>query len=680
MDENSLSQRFRKANATPNADAALADLADLLKQCSHLPPVSNSLGQQVPQAMALLVTGAIAQRLLDMGRGADILPMLRATAAVLAPRYNFHSQGDDVARLMTYAPFLSVPLILAALQAGAAEDAMMQLQVYASQSDLGRKAWLPWSQVVADLVAAPEIAAMVRLDMGPGWLLDRQLQARAGLAPDFTRERFVAFDETILLTAIAADRFADVAGIVDGHLAAGDRLESLPRSHLGFNAFCILAALGRHTEAIALAERMIRHGYGLAWRFRPDAGKDMGWIVAMGQEKCMRGLFATPEYQAFLARCVQWAPPQRDDPAVALLASVADGIWSGKKAMTCKLTRTRIAPGAPVVRLRRLFDWHGVGDVEIADAGAFARTGWQTVRRQFETNTLPVSGLFPGLSQGARAVLAPRIAALMADMADAPDALDLAHLAQVLGQFAPPARRFMWMTGPDRAARQPAFDPFAEECGQGAATTLLWRLWKGGQMPALLGHIAALPPEQADKVMALIACFDDGALRAAAAAHFAMPDLPARMALAFDPRQTLQDYRTLADYGRDNPRFRHAMVAAMASCGLHLYSNNAPTVNWYLAGLEQFGMAHGSQLLWFVIHSPADDPVLATMLARHWLPQGLGKHDAYENSGHYYYRAAALHLAFNDPAGFRDWQQIGWMKDRLTMAVDRKTYSLLARI
>lgn len=681
--EAALAKTLKKLFAASDDTAVLAGLVKLEADCATLPMAARQNDSAAPPPLWCLVLGALAHRLLAMGRAADILPMLEQASDRFAPPRRHYAYGTHLGRLMWQAPFLSVPLILGALRTGEAEDAMMQVHVYVKHSDLGRRAWTHCSEVVGDLLRDDTLAQVARLDMGVDWLLDRQLDARSMLtAPDFSRERFVDFDETLLATAIAADRFADVEVIVDAHLAAGDRLESLPDTHLGFNAFCVLAALGRHDDALALAKRMMRQGYAQGWRFQDGAGKIHDWVRLMGQEKCMSGLIAMPAYIRFLESCVKSGTLSRGDPEQALLADVYDGVWSGKKPMQCKLTKTRIEPGGAVVRLRRLFDHHGVGDIEIAEAKAFRRSGWQSVRARFEANALPLAALFPGRVQQDRIAGSPKIAALWADIAQTPDALDLDRIVAAIAADVPPPRRFGWRVDANKGNCQPAFDPFAQDCGQSGVARLVWRLWKGGQMSGLLTSIATLPTAAADRLMVLIGCFDDAALRAAAARHFDLPDLPDMMALAFDSRQSLKQHRQMADFGRDNPRFRAGLVASMAADGLHLFSNYAPTIDWYLAGLTQFNLAKGSQLLWFLIHTPQDDPVLTQMLENRWLPTGTGSggHDSYANAAHHYYRAAALHLAFNDADGFREWQKIDWMKAELTMAIDRKTLALLRQV
>ena len=183
----------------------------------------------------------------------------------------------------------------------------------------------------------------------------------------------------------------------------------------------------------------------------------------------------------------------------------------------------------------------------------------------------------------------------------------------------------------------------------------------------------------ADKVFAMLATFDDPALRAAAAKHFALPDLPVMMELVFSPRLTLEQHITIAGFGRDHARFRLGLAAALHAYGLHLYSNYKPTADWMLSGLEHYGLGHGCQLLFFLIHHPEDDLVLADMIEQGWLPDGVstGGYDAYGNSAHYYYRAASLHVALNAPDRFDAWLDRPWIKTTLTMAVDRQTFKLL---
>ena len=98
-----------------------------------------------------------------------------------------------------------------------------------------------------------------------------------------------------------------------------------------------------------------------------------------------------------------------------------------------------------------------------------------------------------------------------------------------------------------------------------------------------------------------------------------------------------------------------------------------------LSGLEHYGLGHGCQLLFFLIHHPEDDPVLAEMIEPGWLPDGVstGGYDAYGNSAHYYYRAASLHVASTRPIALMHGWIVPWIKTTLTMAVDRQTFKLL---
>jgi len=54
----------------------------------------------------------------------------------------------------------------------------------------------------------------------------------------------------------------------------------------------------------------------------------------------------------------------------------------------------------------------------------------------------------------------------------------------------------------------------------------------------------------------------------------------------------------------------------MRAYALHLYSNRQPGADWFLEGLEHFSLAPGCQLLFFLIHHPEDDEVLATMIEK----------------------------------------------------------------
>jgi hypothetical protein len=261
--------------------------------------------------------------------------------------------------------------------------------------------------------------------------------------------------------------------------------------------------------------------------------------------------------------------------------------------------------------------------------------------------------------------------------------IDITRAVAIIADSDPPAIRRTWVKGLEPKDKyQLAFEPWAGDSGHGEPLTLVWILIKAGYRDQLLEQAVHLPSLQADKIFAMLASFDDEVLRHAAARHFALPDFPTIMETVFASHLTLKQHIAIAEFGHKHPRYRAALALAMRSYGLHIYSNYRPTVDWSLAGLEHFTLAHGCQLLFFFIHHPEDEPVLAQMVNTGWLPDGVstGGYDAYSNTASFYYRAASFYIGLNQAPKFADWMGRPWIADRLTMAKDRETFRLLGKL
>jgi hypothetical protein len=79
---------------------------------------------------------------------------------------------------------------------------------------------------------------------------------------------------------------------------------------------------------LALARALVRHGYGLRWRFNLDIAKTMAWTQAMRQNEWLGPLAQTPAYWTFVEEEVR--PDQF--PADGIIAAppssvVASGLW-----------------------------------------------------------------------------------------------------------------------------------------------------------------------------------------------------------------------------------------------------------------------------------------------------------------------------------------------------------------
>ncbi len=457
----------------------------------------------------------------------------------------------------------------------------------------------------------------------------------------------------------------------------------LARAHLdnlGFNAVCMLAALGRNDAALKLARHIVRRGYHHRSRFNLEAAAKRDWTQRMRQNEWLAALAATPDYQAFLASDIKYHQADEKDPDQTAICAVREGNWAGKKKTKCFISKQPIMPGDTIMRIRRMRGYRGFDDFDIASIAGVAGSGWQAAVHAFETNTVPLRRMFGPAGFSAVRWDDPEISAFHHDSVTSLDDVDITRAVAIVAAHNPPPIRRTWIKGPERADRyHEAFDPWAGDDGHGEPLTLLWFLIKAGHREKILEETARLPAIAADKVFAMLATFDDPVLRAAAAKHFALPDLPDMMELVFAARLTLEQHIAIADFGRAHPRFRTGIAAAMQSYGLHLYSNYHPTADWFLAGLEHFTMGHGCHLLFFLIHHPGDDPVLDEMIRTGWLPGSVsaGGYDAYGNVSTFYFRAASLHFGLDHPEKFMAWMERSWLDRDKADRKGRETFRVL---
>lgn len=623
---------------------------------------------------AMLGAGA----LLRQGKSDHVVPLLDRFSDALAPAGR---QGEGPWRMLIPFHFLYGPLIDAALAMKDQDRAVRLLNDCLKNMRFRGEDSLIAEPLTKALMKHPKAGDYGPFRIEPAWLLDRHEQTLASGPLDHRLQDVQTFHAGLVESALLAEMPQRAMPLIEQELEWYLSCEVLDTSHFEFNAICALAVLGRFEEALTAARRLVRRGYHLAWRFNLDGAREMAWTQEMRQNEWLAGLAETPEYQQFLENDL----PRRmleDDPAVNPLCVVKDGVWSGKKPRRCRISRRVIAPGDPVVRYRRLFDRSSDGSLEIASREAFAASPWQTARQQFEKNDIPVSLLFPrATTMNAKLDDAPHIHAFAYDVARDPKAFDVARAVTLIADHAPPPIAYTWgrFGHAGRWVRTLAFPPFAGADGHGDAVNLAWRIVKAGFRDAMLAEIARLPEARADKVFAMLTTFEDARLREAAALHFGLPDLPHAMQTVFKDRLSLEDHDTLADFG-GNARYRTALVAAMQAYALHLYSNYRPKADWFLAGLERYTLAGGAALLYFLIDYPEDDPVLATVIEKGWLPEKTGGSiDEYGNARPFYVRAALFHLARHQPEGLKTWLSPQQVSRWDGMAYDRETLRLIKK-
>jgi hypothetical protein len=654
------------ALASADPDAALAGLASAGAWLADLP--------SPPTPPAFVGLSMIAGALIRVGRGAAVRPFLGMAPDAYWPGRAF---APTRASLVGMHSVLWVPVLRAAIDAedwlGAVDAVLAFEEATRTDPDGGH----PTDADSAALIAHPAATSYGPFRFNRAWVLDLQSTVLQSGALDRRLEPVRDFEQIFVENALRSRQperaLPLVEGLREGYVSVGNTRGG----HLEFNCICVLATLGRFEDALRRARGMMRHSDRLRWRFDLAAGERMPWTRAMGQAEWLGPLSQTQAYQTFVREEVEHTPFPVDDPAADAICAVRDDVLEGKSAKRCFLTRRLIKPGEPVVRMRRLSAHNPDESFVIVAQHAFVASGWAEARRQFHADQVPLAALFPEPRWLLRRWESPSVAAFHHDLARGAG-LDLDRAARLIAEHAPGPVRLTWLTGRYRFAR--LSDPVTGDTGHGDPVNFLWRLLKAGHAAALFERTAQ--QAQADQVFAMVATFARDDCRAAAAAHFGLPGLPAMMDRAFAERLSLDDHLALAAFGQDNPRWRSGLVAAMRAYALHLYSNGHPGVDWFLAGLEHYRLARCCNLLFFLVHHPEDDPVFSEMLARFWLPNGVstGGFDAYGNGLPFYYRAAVLNRALHAPEELPAWLESDWMAFYCGSGKDRDTRRMVARL
>jgi len=491
----------------------------------------------------------------------------------------------------------------------------------------------------------------------------RRLTAFRAELPDDPALALVAEVETLMMKAaldcdgaaevadLALARFPDPAATPDDDAPGIDLDMTLP-------LVAILGRIDRVDDAIALMARTYRWGWFGANRFDVTALTEPFKAYA----RWLAPISDLPAYRLVTEANPGAAWPTT--PEAAMIRWVTDATLGGAAKKRCQLSGERLEPGAAIVRWRPL---HGdLRDTpDMAAAEAFAASPLSQQRRQLETNTIPVSRMFPWPPK--RRLRAPvPLAAFLYDTGRDPGALDLGRAARVLAHPGTDPRAMGFKLGPNHFEAEPPSRIASH--GHGLAGDVLWMLVRCGAFPDLLAEIRALPAADADRVMALCAAFGDAEVRAAAAAHFGITDLPTTMAALFATRVRPARALEIADFGSANPRFRRAMSQACAAYGLHLYSGFVPCPNWYFDGWSHLTRGHNTSLMSLFLDHPEDLPILSIPIERGQLPTALGGTTAQECSDcrDVIYQAILLSLCRTDPARARHWLEAPGDMGRLT--------------
>jgi hypothetical protein len=664
--------RLRVCLDSDDTDAALIALIAEPEALSSLPriPRKRWYEEDTPHAIVGLATALMANALVRGNRAFEVKQYLDTIADVFW-QHRREKPGHNFESFAWRFPYLWAPQAAAAIASQHWEDAVEAVVAFAAYKTYGQP---PPDPEVENLLSHPKIGAYRPLQVDRHWILDRQEEIVRLGSYDRNLEVGRQFEALFVENALLIERPARALPLIDNlretHIGGGDTRSD----RLEFNAVCAFSALGRFDDALALARAMVRKGYDLKWRFNLEIAAKMQWTQEMRQNEWLGPLSQTPQYQAFVQE-IAYAELDKNNPTTNPLCTVRDSVLGGKKRKRCWLTRTLIAPGDPIVRMRRLFDHDHHGDFDVVNKAAFENSPWARAREQFESDAIPLAALFPEQRRLHQIWKAPAIAAFHHDVARDPAAFNIERAVQIVAAHAPRKIRFYWQQGPkDRVM---AFRPWVGDEGHGEAVNFTWRLLKAGYAAQVFRCASQLLPALAE-VFAMLAVFDREDCRSAAAVHFALPNLPKMMALAFSERPTLKTHLAMADFGQENRRWRAGLVSAMQAYALHLYSNYHPGVDWFLQDLEHFSLGGGCQLLYFLIHHPEDDAVLVAMIENEWLPMGVGggAYDAYENAKHFYYRVAVFNRMLHAPDRLDFWLHAEWLNNYCHMAKDRETRRL----
>jgi hypothetical protein len=662
--------------------ATLIEFWGEMGRVKELPVTPNPYGDE-PHPLTGLSCGLVASALNKSEQSDQVLPLLKEVAALFAPEHRYYVHRTDLSDLLSTFPFLFVPMIDAALAGKDANDGIALVNGFAKFN----KERTVIDEAATRVLNHPRSRLYGPFHYEPAWVLDRQEKVRAMAQVDVRQQRIVFFDQLLLENALFAE--APERGLV---LVGTEELNAdfMARAHLGlnlgFNGVCVLAALGRSDDAMTLVRHIIRRGYNPGWRFDLEGLKRGKPFHDTRQNEWLGELAKTDAYRRFVEEDIRYVPiKESEDTRQLPLCLVHDDVLGGTKRKRCSVSRKLIEPGTAIVRFRALYGMRTSDEYLIAAKPAFEASPWQSARCEHETNSVPLCKLFEDIRHRTTLYKDPAVCALHYDVTKDIQALDIGRAARIIAEHAPPTVRFIWIKGPEpEDYRDLAFEPWAADEGHGDAVELAWRLMRGGCRETLLEAISALPQAQSDKAFAMFATFDDARLRAAAAEHFGLPDLPAMMKMTFDSRLSLADHLVIADYGRAHLRYRTGLVAAIEAYGLALYSTYhlGQGPNWWRAGLEHYAYARGGRLLFMLIHHPEDNSVMRTMVDEGWLPTGVGEgaYDAYDNSRPYFFRAAAFHIALHHPDALDSYIGKPWIRKWLSMAADRETFRLIEKL
>jgi hypothetical protein len=462
--------RLRACLNAENADAALIALIAEPEALTGLPriPRTKWYEKDTPHAIVGLAMAFMANALIRANRASEARQFLDGMADVFW-QHRREKPGQNFERFAWRFPYLWAAQAAAAIASQDWENAVEAIVAFAKCKKYGEP---PSDPEVENLLSHPKIATYGPFHLDRHWILGRQEEiVRLGSYDrnlEVGRQFEALFVENALRTEQPARALPLFENLPETYANGGDTANG----RFEFNAVCAFAALRRFDEALTLARAMVRQGYDLKWRFNLETAAKMQWTQEMRQNEWLGPLSQTPQYQAFVQE-IAYAELDKNSPATNPLCTVRDSVLGGKKNKRCWLTRKLIAPGDPIVRMRRLFDHDDHGDFDVVDKAAFENTPWARAREQFESDAIPLAALFPEPRRLHRSWKAPAIAAFHYDIAQNPARFDLARAVRIIAEHAPRKIRLYWQQGPQE--RVLAFKPWIGDEGHGDAVDFTWR-------------------------------------------------------------------------------------------------------------------------------------------------------------------------------------------------------------
>ncbi|EOF5101239.1 hypothetical protein ACK1QP_004625 [Salmonella enterica] len=461
-----------------------------------------------------------------------------------------------------------------------------------------------------------------------------------------------------------SERTDEALGFVRLKLAALAHLED--RFEFYLYAIALFSRLELLDEAASVLEELIRRNTHLYYFINTEKYPHHN---DPGMTALLANFLTSPQCQALQTRYLTFIEENnaQEGNSDAFL-SVSEKILGGKKRKRCAISRKLISPGEPVYRYRLM------NGVEYIAAKAAFEASELYHQAQQQADDASHWRRFAARDSRWSKYVHPDIVRFLYDRV-AGKPFDAAEFVRLIAHPVVFPMRFEWRAGLSFAENQPADYFFVNDRLAGEFVNVTWVAMQCGHANAIFAQLVQESTDIADPIYAMLATFDRPDCRAAAAAHFALPELPDIMERAFSARLSLDNLLMLADFGLSQPRFARALATALSRYNLHLYSNYHPQVDWYLKGLEHYSKGRCGQLLYFFIHTPQQIPVLHTMLEKGWLPRGIGEgaYDAYNNSVNSFHHVVVMHCLLHAPDKLSYWLETPWITRLLMGAPLRET-------